>query len=261
MDITENKDHIVEKKVYEDGKKEYASKGVAGTALGLGIAGTALGLGAWLSGGGRSVFGSLGGGNMPENVNINAYGNGAGGANSPTALQVLEKENADEVELLKNMFGLYNNVNTKLYNFRDKDIEEKFSLYKGLNDEANAETKRSMRAEFENYKYSRDSYDKLKESQVEQGFGLYKSQRDGFDALNEKYTTKFAEMDKELAVIKALAPYKEKLMMAYVNEKTCRKIDGVLGLQSSPSITVFPSAAACGCINTATATATPTAGA
>ena len=74
MDMTENKDHIVEKKIYEDGKKEYASKGVAGTALGLGIAGTALGLGAWF-GGGRSVFGSLGGGNMPENVNINAYGN------------------------------------------------------------------------------------------------------------------------------------------------------------------------------------------
>ena len=44
MDMTENKDHIVEKKIYEDGKKEYASKGVAGTALGLGIAGTALGL-------------------------------------------------------------------------------------------------------------------------------------------------------------------------------------------------------------------------
>lgn len=72
MDITENKDHVVEKKIYEDGKKEYASKGIAGTALGLGIAGTALGLGAWLSSGSRSVFGSLGGGNMPENVNINA---------------------------------------------------------------------------------------------------------------------------------------------------------------------------------------------
>ena len=258
MDITENKDHIVEKKVYEDGKKEYASKGVAGTALGLGIAGTALGLGAWLSGGGRSVFGSLGGGNMPENVNINAYGNGAGGSNSPTALQVLEKENSDEVALLKDMFGLYNNVNTKLYNFRDKDISEKFSLYKGLNDQVNAETQRSMRAEFENYKYSRDSYDKLKEAQVEQGFGLYKSQRDGFDALNEKYATKFAEMDKELAVIKALAPYKEKLIMAYVNEKTCNCLRGQLVLPSSPSVTGLGSYNPCNCGVTTT---TPTTGA
>lgn len=258
MDITENKDHIVEKKVYEDGKKEYASKGVAGTALGLGIAGTALGLGAWLSGGSRSVFGSLGGGNMPENVNINAYGNGSGSSNSPTALQVLEKENADEVELLKDMFGLYNNVNTKLYNFRDKDIEEKFSLYKGLNDDVNAETKRSMRAEFENYKYSRDSYDRLKEAQVEQGFGLYKSQRDGFDALNEKYATRFAEMDKELAVIKALAPYKEKLMMAYVNEKTCNCLRGQLVLPSTPTVTGYGSYNICNC---GTAATTPSTGA
>lgn len=33
---TEKKE-IVEKKVYEDGKKEYASKSMAGTALGFGI--------------------------------------------------------------------------------------------------------------------------------------------------------------------------------------------------------------------------------
>jgi hypothetical protein len=258
MDITENKDHIVEKKVYEDGKKEYASKGIAGTALGLGIAGTALGLGAWLSGGSRSVFGSLGGGNMPENVNINAYGNGAGGANSPTALQVLEKENSDEVELLKDMFGLYNNVNTKLYNFRDKDIEEKFSLYKGLNDQVNAETQRSMRAEFENYKYSRDSHDSLKDALVEQGFGLYKSQRDGFDALNEKYAAKFCELDKKVTVMEALAPYKEKLMMAYVNEKTCNCLRGQLVLPSTPSVTGLGSYNPCNC---GTVTTTPTTGA
>ena len=258
MDITENKDHVVEKKIYEDGKKEYASKGIAGTALGLGIAGTAIGLGAWLSGGNRSVFGSLGGGNMPENVNINAYGNGAGGANSPTALQVLEKENSDEVELLKDMFGLYNNVNTKLYNFRDKDIEEKFSLYKGLNDQVNAETQRSMRAEFENYKYSRDSHDRLKDALVEQGFGLYKSQRDGFDALNEKYAAKFCELDKKVAIIEALAPYKEKLMMAYVKENTCNCIRGQLMLANTPVLSGYGSYNGCNC---GTSTTTPTTGA
>lgn len=54
MEMTNEK--IVEKKVYEEGKQkeEYASKGVAGTALGLGIAGTALGVLPWLFGGGRS---------------------------------------------------------------------------------------------------------------------------------------------------------------------------------------------------------------
>lgn len=38
---------VVEKQIvheYDEDRKEYASKGVAGTGLGLGIAGTALGL-------------------------------------------------------------------------------------------------------------------------------------------------------------------------------------------------------------------------
>ena len=259
MDITENKDHVVEKKIYEDGKKEYASKGIAGTALGLGIAGTALGLGAWLGGGGRSVFGSLGGGNMPENANINAYGNGMGGSNSPTALQVLEKENSDEVALLEKLYGLHNNVNNKLYALRETDTAEKFSLYKGLSDAVNAENRRSMQAEFENYKYARDSYDRLKDAQIEQGFGLYKSQRDGFDALNEKYANKFCELDKEVTVLKALAPYKEKLMMAYVNEKTCNCLRGQLVLPSSPSVTGLGSYSGCNCV--ATTSTTPSASA
>lgn len=256
--MSENKEVAEKKKIYEEKKDDYASKGVAGTALGLGIAGTALGLGAWLRGGNRSVFGSIGGGSMPENVNINAYGNGSGGSNSPTALQVLEKENSDEVALLKDMFGLYNNINTKLYNFRDKDINEKFSLYKGLSDAINAETRRSYDAEFGLYKNSRDLYDKENEARIKMGFDLYKSQRDGLDAVNEKYATKFAEMDKELAVIKALAPYKEKLMMAYVNEKTCNCLRGQLVLPSTPTVTGYGSYNACSC---GTTTTTPTAGA
>lgn len=258
MDMTENKDHIVEKKIYEDGKKEYASKGVAGTALGLGIAGTALGLGAWL-GGGRSVFGSLGGGNMPENVNINAYGNGMGGSNSPTALQVLEKENSDEVALLEKLYGLHNNVNNKLYNLRDTDVAEKFSLYKSLSDAVNAEYRRSTEAEFRLYKGYRDADDGLKDAMVKQGFDLYKSQRDGLDALNEKYANKFCELDKEVTVLKALAPYKEKLMMAYVNEKTCNCLRGQLVLPSSPSVTGLGSYSGCNCV--ATTSATPSASA
>lgn len=76
MEMTDAK--VVEKKIYEEGKKhdDYASKATGNAGLTLGIIGTALGAGAWLFGGNRSVFGSLGG-NMPENVNINAYGYGA----------------------------------------------------------------------------------------------------------------------------------------------------------------------------------------
>lgn len=242
MDVQEK---VIEKKVYEDGKKhdEYASKGIAGTGLGLGIAGTALGLGAWLFGSNnRSVFGSLGNGNMPENVNINAYGMGGISSNSPTALQVMEKECADEVKLLTDMFGLKLDTANKFYAMRETDIAEKFSMYKGATDAINAENRRAMQAEFGLYK-----------SQIDADFGLYKNQRDQYDALQAKYS----DLDKKIAVMEALTPYKEKLMMAYVNEKCCRKIDGVLGLQSTPTVTVLPSANICGCA----ATSTPTTGA
>lgn len=64
----------------------YASKGVAGTGLGLGIAGTALGLLALSRNGmGIGLFGNSG---MPENVNINTTSLSSGnGVSSPTAFQ------------------------------------------------------------------------------------------------------------------------------------------------------------------------------
>ena len=234
---------VVEKKIYEEGKKhdDYASKATGNAGLTLGIIGTALGAGAWLLGGNnRSVFGSLGS-NMPENVNINAYGANAS-SNQPTALQVMEKECDDEVKLLTYMFGMKLDTANKFYAMRETDIAEKFSMYKGANDAINAENRRAMQAEFGLYK-----------SQVDADFGLYKNQRDQYDALQAKYS----DLDKKVAVMEALTPYKEKLMMAYVNEKCCRKIDGVLGLQSTPTVTVLPSASICGCA----AASTPTTGA
>lgn len=235
---------VVEKKIYEEGKKhdDYASKATGNAGLTLGIIGTALGAGAWLLGGNnRSVFGSLGGSNMPENVNINAYGANAS-SNQPTALQVMEKECDDEVKLLTYMFGMKLDTANKFYAMRETDVAEKFGLYKSQVDAINAENRRAMQAEFGLYK-----------SQIDADFGLYKNQRDQYDALQAKY----CDLDKKVAVMEALTPYKEKLMMAYVNEKCCRKIDGVLGLQSTPTVTVLPSASICGCA----AASTPTTGA
>lgn len=235
---------VVEKKIYEEGKKhdDYASKATGNAGLTLGIIGTALGAGAWLLGGNnRSVFGSLGGSNMPENVNINAYGANVS-SNQPTALQVMEKECDDEVKLLTDMFGLKLDTANKFYAMRETDIAEKFSMYKGATDAINAENRRAMKAEFGLYK-----------SQIDADFGLYKNQRDQYDALQAKYS----DLDKKVAIMEALTPYKEKLMMAYVNEKCCRKIDGVLGLQSTPTVTVLPSASICGCA----AASAPTTGA
>ena len=229
---------VVEKKIYEDGKKEYASKGLAGTALGIGIGGLALAL---LNGNGRGVFGSLGNG-MPDNVNINTYGGMTASNTAPTALEVMEKECDDEVKLLTDMFGLKLDTANKFYAMRETDIAEKFSMYKGATDAINAENRRAMQAEFNLYK-----------SQIDSDFGLYKNQRDQYDVLQAKYS----DLDKKVAVMEALTPYKEKLMMAYVNEKCCRKIDGVLGLQSTPTVTVLPSASICGCA----AASNPTTGA
>ena len=236
MEMTDAK--VVEKKIYEDGKKEYASKGLAGTALGIGIGGLALAL---LNGNGRGVFGSLGNG-MPDNVNINTYGGMTASNTAPTALEVMEKECDDEVKLLTDMFGLKLDTANKFYAMRETDIAEKFSMYKGATDAINAENRRAMKAEFGLYK-----------SQIDADFGLYKNQRDQYDALQAKYS----DLDKKVAIMEALTPYKEKLMMAYVNEKCCRKIDGVLGLQSTPTVTVLPSASICGCA----AASAPTTGA
>lgn len=235
MEMTDAK--VVEKKIYEDGKKEYASKGLAGTALGIGIGGLALAL---LNGNGRGVFGSLGNG-MPDNVNINTYGGMTASNTAPTALEVMEKECDDEVKLLTYMFGMKLDTANKFYAMRETDIAEKFSMYKGANDAINAENRRAMQAEFGLYK-----------SQIDADFGLYKNQRDQYDALQAKYS----DLDKKVAVMEALTPYKEKLMMAYVNEKCCRKIDGQLVLPSTPVVTGYGSYS-CNC----TAPSTPTTGA
>ena len=240
MEMTDAK--VVEKKIYEEGKKhdDYASKATGNAGLTLGIIGTALGAGAWLLGGNnRSVFGSLGS-NMPENVNINTYGANSS-SNQPTALQVMEKECADEVKLLTDMFGLKLDTANKFYAMRETDIAEKFSMYKGATEAINAENRRAMEAEFGLYK-----------SQIDADFGLYKNQRDQYDALQAKYS----DLDKKVAVMEALTPYKEKLMMAYVNEKTCNCLRGQLVLPSTPVISGYGSY----CCN-GTAPSTPTTGA
>ncbi len=241
MEMTDAK--VVEKKIYEEGKKhdDYASKATGNAGLTLGIIGTALGAGAWLLGGNnRSVFGSLGNG-MPDNVNINTYGGMTASNTAPTALEVMEKECADEVKLLTDMFGLKLDTANKFYTMRETDIAEKFGLYKSQVDAINAENRRAMQAEFGLYK-----------SQVDADFGLYKNQRDQYDALQAKYS----DLDKKVAVMEALTPYKEKLMMAYVNEKTCNCLRGQLVLPSTPVISGYGSY----CCN-GTAPSTPTTGA
>lgn len=252
MDMTNEK--VIEKKVYEDDnrKQEYASKGMAGTGLGLGIAGTALGLLAL--GNGRGIFGSLGGNGMPDNVNINTYGGSMSNNAAPTALEVMEKECADEVKLLTDMFGLKLDTSNKFYAMRETDVAEKFSMWKGFVEALNSENRRAMDAEFGLYKSQRDGDDKLKDAMVQQGFGLYKSQRDSFDILNEKYAAKFNELDKKVAVMEAIRPYQDKLLMDYTDKKTCKCIYGQLVLPSTPTVTGYGSYQGCNCVSNGTTT-------
>lgn len=109
--------------------KEYASKGVVGTGLGLGIAGTAL----WL------LSGGLGGG---------LFGNRAGvaGAAALGAEGIVEKE--DKCELINGMWSLAYQGQNARFNDRQVINSEMFGLYKSQVD-----------ADFGLYKSTRDGFD------------------------------------------------------------------------------------------------------
>lgn len=246
---TTNKE-IVEKKTYvhDEDKKEYASKGVAGSGLGLGIAGTALGLLA-LSGNGRGLFGGWGANGMPENVNINAVG--SAGTTGPTAFQAWEKSCDDAIELTNAMWGLKVGSLQADYEHRNTDVAEKFSLYKSQVD-----------ADFGLYKSIRDLYDNTQDKMNTANFGLYKNQRDGFDALSAR----IAQLEKDVAVGAAIRPYQDRLIQCEIDKAytasinhadrlDCKNIKGVVTLPSSPTVTGYPSY--CCCRSTTSTTTTP----
>lgn len=207
--------------------KEYASKGLAGTALGFGIGGAALGLWNAFGRGRGHGFGGVG---MPENININANGLGGGArANGPTAYEVEQKECADVLALQK---GLYEQaLNTQINRFNDRQVidGELFGLYK---------------------------------SQTDADFSLYKNQRDGFDILSNR----ISGLEKDVAIGAAIRPYQDQLIKCeidraftaginYTNEKTCKAIYGELVLPNTPVVTGYGSYSPCRCSATPAAPA------
>lgn len=237
---TANKE-IIEKKVYESGKeheKEYASKGVAGTALGIGIGGLALAL---LNGNGRGLFG-IGGGSMPDNVNINTASGGSGGSSeAPTAFQAWEKGVDEAIALTNTIWGLKVNTQEQMYNHRETDISEKFQLWKSQID-----------ADFGLYKTSRDLYDHMNDKLNAASFGLYKEQRDNYDKVMDRITA----LEKDVAVGAAIRPYQDKLLQGeiasaysnainYTDRRCCKMIEGVVTLPSTPTVTGYPSYCCC----------------
>ena len=248
---TTNKE-VVEKEVYvhDENEKEYASKGVAGSGLGLGIAGTALGLMALWGRGNGFGFGGYNGG-MPENVNINTYGGVSGANAAPTAFQAWENACDGRLALTNEMWGLKMNTMTQMYDHRQTDIAEKFSIWKSQVD-----------ADFGLYKSNRDSYDAISAKMNEAAFGLYKEQRDNYD----KVSARLSALETQVAVGAAIRPYQDRLLQCeidkaycgsinYTDRKTCRMIQGALVLPSTPTTTGFQSIT-CPCNQQAAATPT-----
>ena len=237
METTEK---IVKEKevVHEDGhKKEYASKGLAGTALGLGIGGLALAL--WnRNGGGLPLLG--GGGGTPENVNINTLSAMQPGS-APTAFQAWEKECDDALALTNELWAMRVATMAEMYQHRNVDVNEKFQLWKSQVD-----------GDFGNYKAIRDLYDVSNDKLNNAAFGLYKSQRDGFDALSAR----ICDLEKQVAVGAAIRPYQDALIKCeiekaynaginYTDRRCCRMITGQVVLPNTPAVTGYGSYCCC----------------
>lgn len=222
------------------GYHRFASKGVAGTGLGLGIAGTALGLLA-LSRGGFNLFGN--GGSMPENVNINTLGGGASGTIAPTAFQAWEKGCADTLALQKGLYDWALAQQSQRFSDRQTIDQELFGVYKSQVD-----------ADFGLYKSTRDGFDVLTAKHNADAFNLYKSQRDADDSIRKE----LSDLKAQVAINAAVRPYQDKLIQCeidkaftaginYTDRKTCNVLYGQVVLPSTPTVTGYAGANRCGC--------------
>lgn len=217
-----------EKVVISDGKHwdkhhdKYASKGVAGAALGLGIAGTAL----WLLNGGvngSGLFGKLTGGNAVGTDPVSAGTTIMGLINS-------RKECSDVLALTNKIWEGDYAAQVNRFNDRQVINREFFDLYNYTNKGfADAESKR-----------------------VADAFALYKNARDSKDEV----LGEISALKTELAVMKATRPYQDKIIQLSIDNvaqvadfnlarRTCRMISGEVVLPSTPTVTGYPSYSCC----------------
>lgn len=217
----------------EHNGKEYASKGVAGTALGLGIAGTAL----WLLNGG---LGGCGNGLFGLNARCGCGNVGTGlavAAEAADARYIERKECEDYVTLVNGLWQKSYNQQQERFADRQTINQEMFGIYS------------SMRNGFDaiNAKHSADL------------FALYKSTRDDKDAV----LAEVGALRTEVAVMKAVRPYQDKLIQCDINNvaqqadfnlfrRTCRMINGEVVLPNTPVVTGYGSYNPCACSPTTT---------
>lgn len=219
----------------EHNSKEYASKGVAGTALGLGIAGTAL----WLLNGG---LGGCGNGLFGLN-------NHCGGNNIATGAAIVA-EAADarylERKECKDYVTLVNGLWKKSYDQQ----KERFADRQTINQEM-----------FGIYSTMRNSFDTINAKYNADLFALYKSTRDDKDAV----LAEVGALRTEVAVMKAIRPYQDKLIQCDINNaaqqadfnlfrRTCRMISGEVVLPNTPVVSGYGSYNPCMCSSAVTTT-------
>lgn len=229
-----------------------ASRGLAGTALGLGIGGLVLGLGALAKNGkGFNLFGGSNGSNMPENVNINTNSMPSGGYNfGPSAFQVWAKESDDIFAAQK-----------ALYDYALLDQNQRFIDRQGLNSELFGIYKSQIDADFGLYKSQRDANDVLNNRLTSEIFGLYKETRDKDDEIKKE----LCDLKAMVAINSAIRPYQDKLIQCeidkaftaginYTNSKTCNVLYGEVVLPTTPEVTGYVGANRCGCPRVVTTT-------
>lgn len=171
----------------------FASKGLAGTALGLSIG--ALAWTALKNGRGLNLFGN----STPENVNINTVG---GNGSYPGTFALWEKECSDNLAQQKALYDLALLTQNQRFSDRSTLNQELFGIYKSQID-----------ADFGLYKSTRDTFDSVTAKQNSDAFALYKSQRDADDAL----AARISALETKQAVNDAIDPWRSKVLDMKIN--------------------------------------------
>lgn len=218
----------------EHNSKEYASKGVAGTALGLGIAGTAL----WLLNGG---LGGCGNGLFGLNGRCSGSSIAAGAAiaaEDANSRYLERKECEDYITLVNGLWKKSYDQQQERFADRQTINQEMFGIYSSM----------------------RNGFDTINAKHTADLFALYKSTRDDKDAI----LAEVGALRTEVAVMKAIRPYQDKLIQCDINNvaqqadfnlfrRTCRMISGEVVLPNTPVVTGYGSYSPCCCASAAAA--------
>lgn len=205
--------------------KEYASKGVAGTALGLGAG--ALGL--LLLGANRGCNNWLG------NLGLGNCGCGCGNGTGEDAAIAVNA--ANERWLERKECSDYLAITEKYYQGQLDQQEERFNDRQTIDKEF-----------FDLYSAMRNGFDGINAKHNQDAFNLYKYSRDSKDELSAE----IGALRTELAVMKATRPYQDALIQCDIRRtaehadfnlwrRTCRMIQGELVLPNTPTVTGYPS--------------------